>query len=232
MNSFNLILKWAKKPFRLEVLHRWLAVPGTRVLDVGCGNHSPKITKQYYPLCEYHGLDRDRRYNLSEEDFSVCEYFWEIDLEDLDAVDQLLNNYFDVVIVSHVLEHLINGDQVLRILISKIRPGGVIYIETPSGISLHLPSMRGTLNFYDDESHVRFYPLRDIEKILTMSGCRILRSGLRRSWKRIVLFPFALFRALMLRKPPAGVFWDLLGFAQYVVAQKITESFKNEKKFI
>ena len=62
----------------------------------------------------------------------------------------------------HVIEHLHNGDKVLEGLLTKLRSGGVIYIEYPGIRSTRLPSMRGSLNFSDDPTHVRLYSVPEI----------------------------------------------------------------------
>ena len=123
--------------------------------------------------------------------------------------------------MSHVIEHLHNGDQVIQGLIPKLKKGGYIYIEYPGLRSTKLPSMRNTLNFYDDPTHVRLYTVKEVSQILQQSGCSILHSGTRRYWPFIVLLPLTLVSETLKHGfVPGGVFWDLLGFAEYVFAQK------------
>lgn len=51
-----------------------------KILDVGCGNRSPQLTKKYFPYCEYHGIDREI-YNLTETDLKLMDKFYILDLE-------------------------------------------------------------------------------------------------------------------------------------------------------
>ncbi|MBS1745713.1 MAG: hypothetical protein JST21_06060 [Bacteroidetes bacterium] len=46
-----------------------------KLLDVGCGNHSPSKTKSIFPNCEYYGLDLDKTYNNDAKDFEVAKAF-------------------------------------------------------------------------------------------------------------------------------------------------------------
>jgi hypothetical protein len=91
----------------------------------------------------------------------------------------------------------------------KLKPGGLIYVEIPSIHLLVLPSMQGTLNFCDDETHICLYdegrrqhPARQRHEDHTERPASMHRSnsadGVR--WHEL----------------RGGWFWDLLGFADFV----------------
>lgn len=218
--SFNLF-SILKRPVRFDYIGRYNRIGGRfRILDVGCGNHSASITKAYYPTAEYHGLDIDRSYNNSRSDEMAMDRFYPINLDEPD-MDQIPDSYYDIIIVSHVVEHLQDGLGVLGGLVPKLVRGGIIYVETPHPRSLNLPSMKGSLNFHDDESHVRIYPASDISARLADSGCDILCTTTRRSLKRIILTPVHCFNSLIRDGYVSGsAFWDILGFASVVVARR------------
>ena len=124
------------------------------LLDVGAGNHSATKIKKHFPQCRYFGIDIVKDYNNSEEDFNLMEGFWEKDLTKLDF-DDIPDHFFDAILMTHIIEHLQNGDKVINALLPKLKKGGYIYIEYPSANSVNFPSKKGTLNFYDDPTHVR-----------------------------------------------------------------------------
>jgi len=191
-----------------------------RLLDVGAGNHSPSKTVRLFPQCEYHGLDlsKDERYNAADE--AALAGFYVMDLTAL-QFEAIPDAYFDYINIAHVIEHLHNGDAVLRGLAKKLKSGGHIYIEYPGQRSTRLPSMHNTLNFYDDATHVRVYTVPEVESVLKGEGFRVLASGTRRSWSYILAIPARVLQAWIGRKKVQGnVFWDLLGFAEYVFARK------------
>jgi SAM-dependent methyltransferase len=201
--------------------------PSIRVLDVGCGNKSPSITKELFPAIEYYGIDKEE-YNLGEQDKRILikdKNFFLIDLDsEIEKLDYSLpNEYFDFCIMNHVIEHLKNGMDVLRIISKKVKVGGAIYIEFPGVRSLGLPSMKGTLNFCDDPTHVRVYTIQEIANILLDNGFRIKKAGVRRKWFNIILLPLKLSIKAMVGREGAGDFWDLFGFAEFVYAEKIKE---------
>lgn len=210
------------KPVKFDLLDKWFSKGSIKLLDVGCGNHSASRTKKYYPNCIYYGLDRDKNYNNDVADFKAMEKFYEVDLScNLSKLGALPNNFFDCIILSHVIEHLINGQDIILHLLSKLKKDGIIYIEFPSQRSLYLPSMKGTLNFYDDLTHKKTYQIKEIENLLINKDLSIIESGTRRSIKKIFFLPMYLLGSLINLGYISGhIFWDTLGFANYIIAQK------------
>jgi len=189
------------------------------LLDIGAGNHSCSKYKSVFPNCEYHGVDLDKNYNNNEMDFSQMKAFYEMDLTKLDF-SAIPNNYFDFIMMAHIIEHLYNGDKVIEHLIPKLKSGGYIYIEYPGIQSTKLPSMNGTLNFYDDDTHVRIYSVAEVQSVLG-NEFQILNSGIRRNLAFLIAMPFKIIlNGIQFKKPSGNMFWDLLGFAEYIFAQK------------
>lgn len=211
------IRKWALRPYKFDRVGDVLQRPGACVLDVGCGNHSPSLTKSYFPSCRYFGIDI-LWYNNDDSDRTAMERYWEMDIDVVENLTQIEDGFFDCILLNHIIEHTKNGLNILTKLSRKLKPGGVLYVETPSEKSLKLPSMRGTLNFHDDPTHVRVYGLQEMRDAMKHSGCDIRGTGTRRSAKRIGLLPFyaaaSFARFGHLR---AVVLWDLLGFAHYII---------------
>jgi SAM-dependent methyltransferase len=207
-------------PYKFNDVRRRFGNRPFSMLDIGAGNHSARLAKQWFPACRYSGVDRQRSYNNDDADFAAMDEFFELDLTRLEFA-AIPDAAFDVILMAHVIEHLHNGDEVVRRLLPKLRAGGMIYLEFPGPRSLRLPSMRGTLNFHDDESHVRLYTTGELSKLLEAEGCRVVRAGTRRDPLRIAMTPFrALNAKRALGYVPGGILWDLLGFADVVVAVK------------
>lgn len=191
------------------------------LLDVGAGNRSASKTKSVFPDIRYYGLDLDRNTNYAPEDFEQMIAFYELDLTKLDY-SQIPDQYFDYINMAHVIEHLYNGEQVLPLLLKKLKPGGYMYIEYPGEKSTHLPSMHGTLNFKDDSTHVRVYSVPELTQIFEQNGCQVLSSGTRRNWYYILAMPFRIIVGFLKNgKLQGNHFWDLLGFAEFLYVKKI-----------
>ena len=190
------------------------------LLDVGAGNRSATKTMTVFPNCNYYGLDMDRSTDYAEEDFKLMKAFYELDLTQLNY-SLLPDAFFDYINMAHVIEHLHNGDKVLPLLLEKLKRGGHFYIEYPGLKSTTLPSMYGTLNFKDDPTHVRVYSVAELKPIFEAHGCEVISSGMRRNWYYIIALPLRAILSLVDKgKLQGNVFWDILGFAEYLYVRK------------
>lgn len=191
-----------------------------KILDVGAGNHSATRTKEIFTNCEYYGIDKCCTYANGIEDIRLMDKFYEMDLEKL-GFDEIPNDYFDVIIITHVIEHLKNGDKVVVKLLDKMKRDGIIFLEWPRFKSTKFPSKKGTLNFFDDESHVRIYSLKEIYNLLLRNNMKFCEGGIRRSFRRILFFPLkALWDKINRGYVSASDFWDILGFSEYCIFKK------------
>jgi SAM-dependent methyltransferase len=191
-----------------------------KLLDVGVGNHSASKTVSLFPACEYYGVDLNKDYNNSKEDFAVMKCFYEMDLTKLDF-DLIPDQYFDGIWIVHVIEHLHNGDKVIENLIRKLKAGGYMYIEYPGIRSTKLPSMYGSLNFYDDLSHVRIYSVKELAELFERNGCSVIKGGVRKNLYFILATPLRILGHWIRGKKLIGnIFWDMLGFAEYIYIRR------------
>jgi SAM-dependent methyltransferase len=218
MNAFR---RWfSLRNYKFGFIQKALGSQPFNLLDIGAGNHSASKTKSIFPGCAYHGLDLDKNYNNDAADFAAMAAFYELDLTKLDY-SAVQDNHFDYIRMCHVIEHLHNGNEVLCGLLPKLKKGGYFYIEYPGEKSTRLPSMYGSLNFKDDPTHVRVYSVKEISKIFTENGLTVVRGGTRRNIWNIVAIPArVLAHWLRGKKLQGNIFWDLLGFAEYVYAVK------------
>ena len=184
------------------------------------GNHSPTQFKKLFPNSTYHGVDININYNNSEEDLKNIDRFFEIDLTTL-KLDTIPDNYYDGIIMAHVIEHLKNGDEVIKALNKKLKVGGSIYIEYPSAKSVNFPSKEGTLNFYDDPTHCRIYTINELTTKMKENGFSIVSCGTRRNLFNILILPLKIVHNKLKYKYVMGsVYWDLYGFAEYIWAKR------------
>ena len=190
------------------------------LLDIGAGNHSASKTKKWFPNCEYHGLDLNKNYNNDENDFKLMQSFYELNLEELN-LDSVPNANFDFIMMAHVIEHLKNGDQVLVKLLAKLKPGGYLYVEYPGIKSTQLPRMKGTLNFFDDDTHVRVYSLTELYNLFLKNNTEIIKGGTRKYIPNILMMPLKVIHNLIkYGKILPSIFWDFFGFAEFILIKK------------
>jgi len=195
-------------------------------LDVGGGSgKSAHDFKGFFPNASYSCIDLVEEEEYKSKNGSLVKDYWKIDLAN-ETLDKIPDNAFDFICCTHVIEHLFNGDKMLERVFSKLKPGGYIYIEYPGFRSLRLPSMSGTLNFFDDETHCRIYSILELNNLLLSNQLRPLKSGTRRNKVRILFFvPLVVYKLVFKRKDKAIAyeFWDLLGFAEYIFGTKLKD---------
>lgn len=217
------IIKRLELPVKFKRFYKLFKDKEFKILDVGCGNHSPQITKKYFPKCEYYGIDREL-YNLDAFDLMKMKEFYHFELTPYN-LRKIPDNFFDVIIMNHIIEHLPNGLEIIAIITQKLKEGGFIYIEYPSVKSLKMPSLKGTLHFSDDPTHIKLYNLVDVCNILLDNNFKIIKAGTRRDKIGIFLFPIIIIVKLLRKEVLAGQgIWDVLGFAEYVWATKKTST--------
>lgn len=193
------------------------------ILDIGCGNHSPSLTKQWFPKCHYSGVDI-QHYNLDDKDLTAMDDFFLVQA-DGSGYAAIPDGRYDLIILHHVIEHMSDPSPILAILSSKLKPGGFIWIAFPSVRSLAMPhASAGTLQFCDDDTHIHVPSLHDTSNVLLAKGLKILHAG--RTWDTvrtlvgICLLPWALLRWAFTGKLRVYGLWYVLGFEDHVFAQR------------
>ncbi len=195
-----------------------------RILDIGCGNGSPTVTKRWFPGCHYAGADI-QRYKLSNADVAAMDEFYQLGA-DGSGYDAIPEASYDFVILNHVVEHMSDPAPIVAKLSSKLKPGGYIWIAFPSKRSLRLPhSVDETLNFYDDPTHVYLPDLGEIAAVLRANGVVVLHAGRSREGFFTTLADMVKLGKRLVRKVLTGKFsgrgmWYLLGFEDHVFGQR------------
>ena len=189
------LIGWFEFPHRLLAVRSAVRRPGAQLLDAGCGNHSPSVTKRFFPDVEYSGIDNSD-WNRDVGDAAAIDHFYELSLDDEAVLAKVPDDRFDAVVCSHVLEHLQDPTMTANALVRKLRPGGLAYFEVPSPRTVDWPhakdgwwGIRGCLNFYDDPTHVAPVDLADIASSLRSEGHVVTGPKRRRLARRVVLFP-------------------------------------------
>ena len=211
-------------PMKFQYVRRRFSSTSIRILDIGCGNNSPSVTKRWFPGCHYTGADI-QRYNLSGSDDSAMDAFYLLGADGT-GYEAIPDAAFDLVILNHVLEHMAEPAPILAALCTKLKPGGYIWIAFPSLRSLALPSSDDeTLQFCDDPTHVWIPEVREVANILLANGVKVVHAGKSREGMLTTLADSFKLMKRLLRKMVTGKFsgrgmWYLLGFEDHVLGQR------------
>lgn len=142
-----------------------------KVLDLGCGNNSPYLTKLLRPDIEYWGIDVCD-YNNEIGKRYADHYILSTPQEFVNAIEALPVK-FDAVISSHNIEHCNNPAGTVDAFCNKIKDGGILYFSFPSEDSVNFPKREGTLNFYDDKTHIFLPRYKEMVGSLQNNGLEI-----------------------------------------------------------
>ena len=130
--------------------------------------------------------------------------------EPMEQVLPRLDRQFDVIILSHVFEHLLQPGKALQNLAGRLAPGGLLYIEVPN-----IP--RDALTRYldhqwaprYDEPHITFFDQESLRDMLERYGLQVVRCDtagpLYREVSRL-RFSLPPFRQTVLRLIPKPAF--------------------------
>ena len=193
--------------------------PGARLLDVGCGNNSPRYTKEIRPDLVYTGLDVGD-YNQAEPAAAFADRYLVVPPERFAAAIEAERGAMDAVVSAHNLEHCLDMPATLAAMAGALAPGGRLFLAFPCEASARFPSRDGCLNFFDDATHRRLPRFDDVLAGLRGAGLEgtvaipryrpgvHVLAGLRHEW-----------RSRRERRVLEGT-WALWGFESVVWARR------------
>jgi SAM-dependent methyltransferase len=196
-----------------------------KVFDVGCwGFPQYKFAQSIGRLDIIHfGVD----YSQPEESIPTDYTF---KLADLNKVPiPFDDDQFDLVNASHIMEHLNDPIHFFSECIRVCKPGGKVFIETPSERSFLLPGFPFqrdkffSTSYYDDPTHtMRPWTAQSLYRLTKYYSCDPVKVGYHTSWKMRLFFPIIIPWALIRRKGwlLEKCIWGMVGWASYLVAQK------------
>jgi 2-polyprenyl-3-methyl-5-hydroxy-6-metoxy-1,4-benzoquinol methylase len=152
------------------------ASPG-RVLDCGCGaGDNARILKE--SGWRVTGVTIDPREQEAAKEF--CDTVHLADLEH--GLSQSVEGVFDVVLASHVLEHLAKPERLLQDLQRRMTANGVLAVALPNiaHYGQRLSLLHGRFDYTAtgllDRTHLRFYTHSTAIQLLERNGYELLRT--------------------------------------------------------
>ena len=150
---------------------------GSVVLDVGCaGGYLARALRE-------RGVEAVDGIEPSLEDAEAarphCRRLVHGSVEDDEAVAELPDNEYDVIVCGDVLEHLVEPERALRRLIPKLKPGGRFVISVPNvaHYSVRWTLLRGRFEYQDlgllDRTHLRFFTGKTLVEMLESAGLTV-----------------------------------------------------------
>ena len=135
-----------------------------KILDIGAGicNYFPKNVKnsnnKYY-ACD---LSEDLQYYLEKRGI----IFKKGDLTKNDL--EIEKNFFDIIICSHVIEHLDDPNNLLFAISSLLKQSGILLLKTPD---INIVKW----NFFNDFTHKKPYTIKSLEQQISSERINIIK---------------------------------------------------------
>jgi SAM-dependent methyltransferase len=204
------------------------------ILDVGC------LGFRQVKLCQDIGLEDVAHFGV---DYCAPEFlpqdftFISCDLNK-DALP-FGDDMFDLVVASHIIEHISNPIEFFGECVRVCKPGGLIYFEAPSERSLILPGMPfehhkfHSLSFFDDPTHLsRPWSPQSLYRLGKYFSCEPILCDYIYSWGIRLLSPLILFVAILTRSARlTSILGYAIGWSSYLILRK-PESVKGKPLFI
>jgi len=179
-NSFfyKLGYGWNPLTFRLrykEIRRNIPLVSGARILDIGCA--FGLLLKEFPGGFKIYGLDVSE-YAISKAREENPRGIFQI--ADVTKKRPFPDNFFDLIIMNDIIEHLAEPELALENARSMLKKGGYLYLTTPN-----LNLLRRVIFHFPDkwEHHISLTSFSETKKLLENSGFEVLKG-----WNFISIF--------------------------------------------
>ena len=155
---YNLISKYIKSP--------------NKVLDIGCSNG---VFLDLFKNSETWGIEPSSSgYGIKNVKHKIIHDYFE--------KARLPQNYFDLVIMNHTLEHVKDADIVLIKIYKLLKKGGILFVDVPNAGGLGSLILGSKWAYRAPKEHTYQFTKDSLSKVVKDSGFNILhwesRSGL------------------------------------------------------
>lgn len=154
--------------------------PRARILELGCGDGATGALALREGKCsEYVGIEMFAPMARRAEERLTRVHAGNVDEIDLPYAP----GYFDALIMSEVMEHLVDPDATLRRLVALVRPGGLIMASSPNVAHWRIVKalLVGRFDYTDagpmDRTHLRWFTPRSYAAMFEGAGVTVDRVG-------------------------------------------------------
>jgi 2-polyprenyl-3-methyl-5-hydroxy-6-metoxy-1,4-benzoquinol methylase len=151
-----------------------------RILDIGCSlgfllNHARQFDWEPYgvEVSPYAVEYAQKKLNIKVEQ-GILQH------------DTFPNSFFDVVICSHVVEHVPSPRMLIRLIRNVLRPGGVVLILVPTQFASLSYRVLGKVRGEGPPLHLYFFSRRTLSSLLAQEGFSVVESEMNTELAHLV----------------------------------------------
>lgn len=161
---------------RLDYVDALPANPEASILELGCGNGATGLAVQQAGKCaRYVGIEM-----FEPEALKAAEVLTRVHIGNVETLELPYDEAtFDALIMSEVLEHLIEPDRVLARLVRLLKPGGRVFASSPN-IAHWKPIwdlIQGRFEYQQqglmDRTHLRWFTPASFRRLFESAGVEV-----------------------------------------------------------
>ncbi len=144
------------------------APKAAKVLEIGCATGElAAATRQALEVERYEAIELSPAGRQAE---AHLDRLYAKPLRELIACGEIASG-FDLILMSHVLEHLEDPAAELAAMIQVLKPGGFMFLEVPNGAgNRHLP-------LDDNRAHLHFFSASSLSRLLARQGLETIAAA-------------------------------------------------------
>ncbi len=146
------------------------------IIDIGCANGGLLAALKRSGYRDLTGLDPSAACTARiREEFGIDAFTGGIFDRSVDGLD--LDKKFDLVILSHVLEHIRDLHAAIEMTLTRLKPGGMLYLETPD--AERYADLFVVPYYYFDCEHINHFSQESLGKLAAGFGMACRHAGQR-----------------------------------------------------
>ncbi|KKN66586.1 hypothetical protein LCGC14_0470010 [marine sediment metagenome] len=159
----------SKEGFFYSIMKFYLRNKKIRILDVGAS------TGTMLALLKSKGYKNLEGIELSSRSCKIAREKFELNFKNIDiSKANFPSNYFDFIIINHVIEHLRNPIIALKNVNQFLKINGILFLSTPNSACLNARLVRKNWRYYIPDEHIFLYNQNSIKFLLNKIGFEIV----------------------------------------------------------
>ena len=170
-NLFEKVYHWVRNyslQQKLKLINKYSSQPNS-LLDIGCGTGDFLATAQKAGW-EIQGVEPDAGARV------IANKKTSNSVKDVEALEDFANASFDVITLWHVLEHLPNLDEQIKILDKLLKPEGTLILAVPNFKSHDAKHYKEFWAAYDVPRHFWHFSQDAISKLFSKVGMHVVQT--------------------------------------------------------
>ena len=147
----------------------------SRILEIGSGHGL------FLDIMKKNGNDIDR-FEISKEKRKYSKKVTKVPVLDININEKIPTvKPFDIVVLFHTLEHIIDPVILLKNIKKLLKPKGKVLVEVPNCDDFHLGLNKSYKKFYWERAHIHYFNSKNLKTVINLGGFKGIKiTGVQR----------------------------------------------------